>query len=198
MRKASFGELQNSIIDKILAVLRYNQIKKYILSDQVVVDLGCGYQADFIRHLLTKEKILKAIGVDWRINQAKPITGLELIQADLNKAVRLPNNSADLIMATAVIEHLEPPIIIIKEMHRILKAKGIAIITSPSPVAKQILEILAYKLKIIDEQEIRDHKKYYTKKELADIFIKAGFRREKIKIKGFLLGLNNLVISEKS
>ena len=48
----------------------------------------------------------------------------------------------------AVLEHLDHPIEIVKEIERILKPKGKLILTVPSRNSKPVLEFLAYKLKI--------------------------------------------------
>lgn len=65
----------------------------------------------------------------------------------------------------AVIEHLSYPIEMLKEIERVLKPSGILLLTAPSHLAKPVLEFLSYRLHIIDEREIRDHKRYYNKRD---------------------------------
>jgi len=61
----------------------------------------------------------------------------------------------------AVLEHLERPIKITKEIERILKQNGKLILTVPGRNAKPVLEFLANTMKIFSEDEINAHKKYY-------------------------------------
>ncbi|MCK5026105.1 MAG: methyltransferase domain-containing protein, partial [Nanoarchaeota archaeon] len=105
------------------------------------------------------------------------------------------DKSVDVIVSLAVLEHLENPLYILIELYRVLKEGGRIIITTPSPASKPILEFLAFNLKIISVEEIRDHKHYFNQKELRNIFKRAGFRD--IKIKSFQFGLNNWLIARK-
>ncbi len=76
---------------------------------------------DFSRELLTK-------GID---------SNIELIQGD---AIKLPFKDAsfDVVVATAVIEHVPEPSIMVLECLRILKHEGICIITTPDPFFEHI------------------------------------------------------------
>lgn len=62
----------------------------------------------------------------------------------------------------AVLEHLQCPEEIIKEIYRVLKPGGTLILTTPSPLSKPLLEFLAFKLNLIDRNEIADHKQYFS------------------------------------
>lgn len=76
----------------------------------------------------------------------------------------------------AVLEHIEYEESILQEIYRILKPSGKLVLTVPSIWAKPVLEFLAYRLKIVDEHEIRDHKRYYSRKSLRSILVeKSGF-----------------------
>jgi hypothetical protein len=58
----------------------------------------------------------------------------------------------------------------------------------------KVLPILSYKLGIVNEAEIRDHKQYFNKKGLIEIFSKAGFK--KIEHKYFQFWMNNFFVAE--
>ena len=62
----------------------------------------------------------------------------------------------------AVLEHLNYPLDMLREIARVLKPNGILLLTVPSHLAKPVLEFLAYKLKIVSEDEIRANKSYPT------------------------------------
>jgi 2-polyprenyl-3-methyl-5-hydroxy-6-metoxy-1,4-benzoquinol methylase len=70
-----------------------------------------------------------------------------------------------------VLEHLEHEQPILQEVRRVLKPNGRLVLTVPSIWAKPVLELLAYRLKLIDEQEIRDHKRYYNRARLRQVLI---------------------------
>jgi 2-polyprenyl-3-methyl-5-hydroxy-6-metoxy-1,4-benzoquinol methylase len=97
----------------------------------------------------------------------------------------------------AVLEHIPIDKVeaLFKEFSRILNKNGKIILTTPTPLSQPLLEFLAYRLHIISEAEVRDHKKYYMR---DDILLLSG--SSDLKIIGyntFELGLNSLCILEK-
>jgi ubiquinone/menaquinone biosynthesis C-methylase UbiE len=101
----------------------------------------------------------------------------------------------DVVSLMAVLEHLEKPLEILQEIHRVLKKEGVLVGTVPSKAAKPILEFLSYKLGIVNESEIRDHKQYFNQKDLMEIFKKAGFG--KMRHQYFQFGMNNYFVAHK-
>lgn len=96
----------------------------------------------------------------------------------------------------AVIEHLSNPIAMLREIERLLVPNGILLLTAPSHAAKPVLEFLSYKLHIIDEREIRDHKRYYNKRD----FIESLAQVPKLKLiqhNYFQCGMNNFLKAQK-
>lgn len=189
MRNHSFQP--KHIVDKILAAFRFSKVYKALKnlktqpSNTKVIDMGSG--KGLLINQLRKKKY-DAWGIDLTPNE-------HVIAADLNKILPIENNSIDVVTSLANIEHLENPQINLSEIYRIMKSGGKLILTTPSLKAKPILEFIAYKLKIIDEAEIRDHKFYYTKHTLSQDLIKAGFKN--FKLSTFQLGLNLCVIAQK-
>jgi 2-polyprenyl-3-methyl-5-hydroxy-6-metoxy-1,4-benzoquinol methylase len=70
------------------------------------------------------------------------------------------------------LEHLDHPTEILSECARVLRPGGSILITVPSWYAKPVLEFLAYKLKIVSADEIMDHKRYYNRDDLFNLFKK--------------------------
>ncbi|MDP2663927.1 MAG: class I SAM-dependent methyltransferase, partial [bacterium] len=101
------------------------------------------------------------------------------------------------ITMVAVLEHLSFPQKILDECHRSLKNKGKLIITTPTPPARPILEFLAFGLKLIDREEIKDHKNYFWPKEIKEMLVKAGFSENKIKSRFFEIGFNSLIVAQR-
>ena len=92
-------------------------------------------------------------------------------------------------------KHLNMENAIIENSNKLLNENGIIIITTPTKIAKPILEFLAYKLKLINEDEIREHKHYYNKRELFSWLENKGFKIEKYKL--FQFGFNQIIIGRK-
>ena len=96
----------------------------------------------------------------------------------------------------AVLEHIEYEESILQEIYRILKPSGKLVLTVPSIWAKPVLEFLAYRLKIVDEHEIHDHKRYYNRKKLRSVLVeKSGFST--FQHRYFQIFMNNFCIVAK-
>lgn len=96
----------------------------------------------------------------------------------------------------AVIEHLSNPIAMLREIERLLVPNGILLLTAPSHAAKPVLEFLSYKLHIIDEREIRDHKRYYNKCDFIE-FLAQVPKLKLIQHNYFQCGMNNFLKVQK-
>lgn len=177
-----------NIFDKVLRYMRCKKFMKYIPKNGVVCDFGCGEEFWFLKTI--SHCIKKGIGVDKKY-KLKNYKNIEIVD-DIKK---IKNDSVDLVTMIAVIEHLNNPYDILIELKRILKRGGKIIITTPTPLSQPILEFLAYKLKVINEEEIRDHKQYFGRRDLLEMFVLVGFK--KIIYKKFQCGLNGFLEARK-
>ena len=177
-----------NVIDKILRWMRCRRFNKYIPKNGVVCDFGCGEDFSFLKTI--SDKIKKGYGIDNKYNH-KNYKNIEIV----NDIKDISDNSVDLVVMIAVLEHLECPVDILIKLKRILKLSGKLVLTTPTPAARPLLEFLAYKLKIINREEIMDHKCYYNKQELLYLFKKMQFKN--VKHKYFQFGLNNFLEAEK-
>ena len=100
------------------------------------------------------------------------------------------DDSVDLVTCVAVIEHVDRPDVLLAEAHRVLRPGGTLVVTTPSEQAKPVLEHLFVRLRLIDPQEILDHKRYYSPATLRRDIEAAGFRRDAVSVRRFELGLN--------
>lgn len=178
----------SSWFDKFLSNYRYSRVFKSLALKpdiQSVIDLGCG-SGRLVQ--IFKQKGFKALGID-----VSP--GQDIIASNLNEPLPIEESSVDLITSLANLEHLNNPLLNLKEIHRVLRKGGICVLTTPSTAAKPVLEFLAFKLKLIDRHEIEDHKMYFSKQLLAEYFQKAGFK--KVKVQYFQMGLNLHAIAIK-
>lgn len=182
-----------TIFDKLIQNLRYRKVVG-LIPYGTLADLGCG-DGDFLQYLVNKGRVASGYGIDRKIKCSTDTKhNLILKEGDLNKEIPLGNESVDSVTALAVIEHLHEPEVLVREIYRVLKPNGICILTTPSPAAKPVLEFLAFKLKIISEQDIKDHKRYFNKKELQHLFSQFS---ESVKIDNFQFGFNTIIIAKK-
>jgi SAM-dependent methyltransferase len=96
----------------------------------VVIDLGCGY-GDFINQVSAKERI----GVDSRDCASHLAQGVVFVQAYATPALAgMVDESADLVMASNLLEHLEWAEIgpLLGEIHRVLRRGGRAVFLQPN------------------------------------------------------------------
>jgi len=185
--------MDNTLLDKIFRFWRTQKIIGYILKESIICDIGCGIEVFFLNKI--KSRIKKGVGLDQDLADRKE-GNLELKNIKINSNLPLTTSQFDAVTMIAFIEHLDDPKNIIAETFRILKNGGRLILTTPSPIAKPILEFLAV-LGLIDKREISDHKNYFWPKDIKKMLVYAGFKKEKIKINFFEFFTNTLVVSTK-
>jgi len=188
------GTKNFNLIDELIAFVRLHEILPYVEKKDIIFDFGCGHQAYFLMHI--KQNIKKGIGLDYDVEKSK-IDNIELIKYNYINKLPFNNNSFTKIFLLAVFEHI--PINktkqLFQEFYRILNKNGKIILTTPTPASQPLLEFLAYKLHIISEAEVKDHKKYYSINDIKKISTESNFKI--IKYKKFEFGLNSLYILNK-
>lgn len=107
----------------------------------------------------------------------------------------LPDCSVDTVFLNAVLEHLPDSYSVLKECKRILKTNGKIVMTTPTRLAKPVLEFMAFKLHIINEDEILEHVHYYNKKDIIDLADKLEMKLNKYKFFEFFM--NSLIVYVK-
>lgn len=157
-----------------------------------LLDVGCGWEARFLQD--AAPYIARGVGIDFK---APDITTEKIttISAKLIDAMPFTDNSFDIVTMLAVLEHIEQPHSMLKEVYRVLRPSGIFVGTVPSKAAKPVLEFLAYRLGIINAIEMRDHHHYYCKNSLIAILKSNGFCD--IEHTYFQLWMNNYFIAYK-
>ncbi len=183
--------MKESYLDRIIRRLRERKIVRLIPDNSIVCDLGCG-SGKFLYSIAGNIK--EGIGIDRDVKSYK-IGNITFIKLDLEKKLKLPSNKFNVVTSLAVLEHLNKPESLVKEAFRILKKNGLFIATTPSKLSKSILEFLAFKLHLINEEHIKEHKNYFSREDLRRILKKYGFKN--IKISYFEFGMNNIIIAKK-
>ena len=95
------------------------------LRGRVAVDVGAG-------DLVTAERLVVRYGmsvdaVDVVLPESRVVT---TVTCDLDGEWLLPGESYDLAVSTSVVEHLENPYHFFRELHRVLKPEGLAIVST--------------------------------------------------------------------
>jgi len=194
--KSNYKNYNEPILEPVFRELRFGvalkDLRKLLNGDSIIFDYGCGPEAKFYSYLLDKNiKFKKYCGFDPLLK--KDIVGERLlITSDWN---RIKTRKFDLITMFAVIEHLLYPDFNFGPILRQLKDNGHLILTTPTKLAKPVLEFLSYKLGIVSSREIKEHKHYYDFREIDLVFNKHSLKLAKKKI--FELGMNSYIILNK-
>ena len=155
-----------------------------------LLDIGCGWEAKFL--LDVEPYIASGVGIDFKapcIQTAK----LTIKCARLDETLPFVDNSFDAVSMLAVLEHLDYPESMLREICRVLRPNGFLVGTVPSNIAKPVLEFLSYRLGIVNQDEIRDHKQYFNRGSIVALLTNAGFTD--IEHRYFQFGMNNYFVA---
>lgn len=113
----------------------YQMITKVLLQLQLnqgtLVDVGCG-KGDLWSHLHSKQ--FNYLGIDAVRYPFFP-DNLKFIPCNLDNAIPLDDQFADIVISAETIEHLENPRAFMRELVRITKPGGTVIITTPNQLS---------------------------------------------------------------
>lgn len=181
-----------NVLDRFIANIRYRKIDKYIPRGGVICDVGCGRDAKFLKRHSSEIKM--GYGLDFRISDSS-LDNIKLLNNKEMKQFPIETDSCDAVFMIAVLEHLDNPLEMLSNIHNILVPGGQVVLTTPTPLAKPILEFMAFKLHIINEEEILEHKHYYCKEEIFDLLTEVGFL--KCSYRKFCFGVNSIIVAKK-
>lgn len=181
-------------LEKLLAWLRYKKVIKHIPKNSIVCDIGCGANARFLKCL--NSLIKYGIGFDKKAEDFKN-ERLEIQKLEIGDKIPLNTESADVVTMLAVLEHIKNPQKVLNESFRILRKGGKLILTTPTPLARPVLNFLAFKLNLINQRQIKEHQNYFYPGQIKKMLVLAGFEEKNIKLNYFEFGFNNLAIATK-
>jgi SAM-dependent methyltransferase len=168
------GKMLGRVIMPITSRLRARYGLQGILGTQSHLDIGCG---DGL--FLKKSPCRKRIGLDIRYGDC------------LSNQLAFPDQSFENVSMLAVIEHLEYPRELIKEIHRIMTPGGHLILTTPKKLADWLISLYS---KDTGSNTEHGHEMYYDQTTMNHLI--DGFFTLK-RYQTFLFGLNQLFICEK-
>ena len=135
-RGISDNSIYLQVIKKITALISRNRNYK------TLVDVGCG-TGTLLSEINDKAPELKLYGVDLVDYGNKQ--NYSFIKQDFNEEFKIQNSPFDLVLSTEVIEHLENPRHLLRQLSSITSKQGYIIITTPNPYS--LLSILSFYLK---------------------------------------------------
>lgn len=189
------------LLEEVLARLRVRQADSLITSSLrggCILDIGSGATPYFLRSI----KFNKKYGIDKHDEFLNMYSGegVVLRKWDFSLQNWLPfdDGSMDVVTMLAVFEHVEPDLIpkLISEVRRVLKQKGVYILTVPAGWTDPILKLMST-CGILSALEIYDHKDLYNREKLIDLLDKGGFTRSGIESGYFEMGMNIWVRAKK-
>ena len=194
LRKEALGERWSlTVVDRLGIWLSGHEIRRTIkdFHQLRVADVGCGYNALFMRSVL--DKVRSAALVDVRLSPAvkshPKVRALEGYVPEVLDA--LETESQDLIMCISVLEHVWDPLSVLKEFRRILAPGGSCLLSVPTWRGKWFLELAAFRLHTSPSapEEMDDHKMYYDLRDFWPLLVQAGFLPHQIRCHRYKFGI---------
>lgn len=182
-----------NVLDKVIAHMRLSQVLKLVPDNSVVLDFSCGSQAFLLKHLANRISYGK--GIDFGIKKEKPFENISIEPMASDYGVlKRDSHKYDVITMLAVIEHvpLKDVVRLLKLLKSKLKKDGKIVMTTPTTRGQFVLELLAFKLHIISEKQILDHKKYYNKEDFVSLSKDIGMKLESYAT--FQIGMNSIIV----
>ncbi|MEK7541720.1 MAG: class I SAM-dependent methyltransferase, partial [Patescibacteria group bacterium] len=146
-----------TFLDPLLARLRSRRIQPHIRRGSSLLDIGCG-MGELLFGLA--DLLYQGVGIDQR-TEDKTVGNIRLMAGRIDTVLPFADASFDAVSLLAVLEHLERPDAILREIRRVLRPGGTILITVPTIYAKPVLEFLAFRLHLISREGVADHKRYY-------------------------------------
>jgi len=167
------------------------------MSQKAIGDFGCGYQAAFIRTVLSElgSAVLIDSALAEDLKKDPKITVIEGILPAVLKQLRA--HSLDIVLCISVLEHLWDPQTTLHECFRITRPGGICMFNVPSWRGKWFLEFSAFRLGLSPSDEVLDHKTYYDVQDFRPMLVQAGFLPSNIRCFSHKFGLNTFAVCTK-
>jgi ubiquinone/menaquinone biosynthesis C-methylase UbiE len=187
--------MKEAILEPVLRAMRLARVLPYVkrYPGCSLLDVGCGWEARLLREV--EPYIGRGVGIDFKAPRLET-PKLRTISATLTDRLPFDDASFDVVTLLAVLEHLDQPAAIVREIARVLRPGGLLVLTVPSWRAKPVLEFLAFRLGVVSRAEIEDHKRYYDRADLEALF--ATLPQLAIEEhRYFQLGMNNHCVARR-
>lgn len=177
-------------LDYIIQGWRYRKVEPYIPYGCKILDIGGGDGSFLLR---IQDRIDEGVCIDPLIEEKKE-GKLISIKSRVSDKLPFPDYFFDAVTMLAVYEHLgSQRQSITREVFRVLKKQGLALLTVPSHLVDYISKALM-SAGLADGPSIEEHN-FFRSSDTQVIFKECGFKLKLLS--KFQLGLNNLFIFEK-
>ena len=179
-------------LDRFIRARRIHQVVRVIPPGSRVFDIGCHDGALF---KALGGRLAAGLGVDPSLPEAIIEPLYKLTPSTFPSELSIPSASFDCVCALAVLEHViaDHTELFIREIVRLVRADGLAILTVPSPCVDLILSALI-RFRLLDGMEADQHHAFDVTK-VVPLFESAGLKLDRHR--RFQLGLNNLFVFRK-
>jgi SAM-dependent methyltransferase len=154
-----------------------------------ILDIGCGSDPLFLKSTSVDERF----GVDRLVPDTASDGPVRIAIADVGALPVLPfkDESFDAVTMLAVLEHLPPDSVpkLLDDIYRVLKNKGVFVLTTPPPRTNHLLKLFA-KVRIVSPEEIDEHERAYTIRDIKGLFARSKFEDRHAESGTFELGMN--------
>lgn len=180
---------QKAPLERFLAQQRTKRVRA-LVQGRTVLDFGCGAKAWAAREL--QPRCRRIDGVEPTVASGV-VHGIQVV----NRLEQLRHRDYEVVIALAVFEHLHPNRLqrVLHQLHAITVPEALILATVPTPLARPVLELLSYRLRLIDPSQIRDHKVYYDDLWLLEILNDTPFKLQRYCT--FQLGMNSFFVLQK-
>jgi SAM-dependent methyltransferase len=178
---------QDAPLERMLAHLRTRKILAHIDGARVL-DFGCGAHLWTLRALGARPRSRIGFDLVFAGQPASTTADGILVVGDLGD---VEPGTIDVIVALACFEHIEPAELpgVLERLAALAASGGRIVGTVPTPPSRPVLELLSYRLGLIDRSQIEDHKVYYDRGHLAAQAARGGWTLRSYSL--FQFGLNS-------
>tara|TARA_E500000178_G_C16985387_1_gene737931 strand:- start:715 stop:1290 length:576 start_codon:yes stop_codon:yes gene_type:complete len=169
-----------NILDQFIAYLRDREVQKNNnFKDMSILDFGCGSNFQSIKKKYKKAKDVFLVDIHSKSFNDGKFTFINYQNNFEFLSKKLNSKKFDIIIMSAIIEHVDFPEKLINFLKKYLTDDGYFFLTAPSVYSKPVLEFMGFKLGIINSDLLNEHKRYYNKKEYDDLSQKTNLNLEK-------------------
>jgi trans-aconitate methyltransferase len=195
VRTQSYGQKKPlGILDKLGELLSGRNLRISLRATRrfnSIADIGSGYSGNLTKPYWKRFKEVHLFDFKLDVENLSALhPGIYFHEGDVSLLLINDKYNFDLIVLNNVLEHIENPVELLEKLYCMQSPQSVMYINVPSWTGKYFLEKAAFKFKLAPREEMEDHKRYYSKRDLWLEVRKAGFMPSKIEVRRNKFGLN--------